>query len=505
VSNDLGGFLKAARARVEPADAGLPGGITPRRVPGLRREEVAALAGVSADYYARLEQGRERHPSAQVTDAVARALRLTGDARGHLYRLAGLTPALRADPAGEEVHPQLRRLLESFPGSAAYVLSPALDVLAANRTAEALLSPFGTERNMPRILFRHPEAEEVFTDRELLRGATVHALRLNAGRFPGHPGIRDLVTSLSAESRAFRELWADQRVGALPRAFKVFHHPVVGRVELTYQTFDVADAPGQVLHVGTPEPASRGLVDALPVLEDLRDAWSAALGPALVGLYVHGSLVAGDFAADRSDLDVLAVLAAEPVLADLRPLHEALDRRHPWWAGRIEVEYVPVHPAPGSLIARISPGEALHLLPATVHRLVTWASVRDDGRTLFGPPPCTLLPAADPERVRAALLDHVRDWPQWVETMTAAGAQAYSVLTMCRAVQRLVFDRQLSKLRAADRTVETHPGWAGLITWARDWWYAGGAADDPGRFSSVREFVVRISAEILEYHRYPPG
>jgi aminoglycoside adenylyltransferase-like protein len=238
----------------------------------------------------------------------------------------------------------------------------------------------------------------------------------------------------------------------------------------------------------------------MKVLDDLRDSWSAALGGGLLGLYAHGSLVAGDFAPGRSDLDVLAVLAAEPVLDALRPLHTELDRRHPEWAGRIEVEYVPVDAlggAPGCLIARISPGEALHLLPATAHRLVTWATVHDSGRPLFGPPADALFPAVDPVRVRAALLDHVHDWPVWVESMTAPGAQAYSVLTMCRAEQRLLHDRQLSKRAAADGTAGTHPEWAGLIVWARDWWYAHGTDDDPGRFAEVRAFVTQISAAIL--------
>jgi predicted nucleotidyltransferase len=236
---------------------------------------------------------------------------------------------------------------------------------------------------------------------------------------------------------------------------------------------------------------------AVKVLNDLRDAWATELGDGLAGLYVHGSLVAGDFAPERSDLDLLAVLREEPDLDRLRPLHEQLDRRHPEWAGRIEVEYVPAHPAPGVVIARISPGEALHLLPATTHRLVTWATVRDTGRPLLGPDPATLLPPTDPAQVREALLDHVRDWPKWVEDMTAPGAQSYSVLTMCRAVQRLVHNRQLSKRAAADRTIATNPEWAGLITWARDWWYANGRDDDPGHFDQVKAFVTRISAEIL--------
>ncbi|GAA1657822.1 helix-turn-helix transcriptional regulator [Actinoplanes couchii] len=254
-TNQLGQFLRARRAQVEPAAAGLfPGG--DRRVPGLRREEVAVLAGVSADYYARLEQGRERHPSPQILDALARTFRFDTDTRAHLYRLAGLTTGLVPAPAGDIVHPALLTLMDAFPHAAAYVLGPAFDVLAANRPGAALLAPFGPRPNMVRVLFTDPLARTFFDDWPFAADAVVHALRLNAGLLPNHPAIRTVRDDL-AGCPDFTTRWDRQGVGALLRTGKTFHHPAEGRLDLTYQTFDVRDAPGQQLQVGTFDHGTR--------------------------------------------------------------------------------------------------------------------------------------------------------------------------------------------------------------------------------------------------------
>ncbi len=243
----------------------------------------------------------------------------------------------------------------------------------------------------------------------------------------------------------------------------------------------------------------------------------AALGGRLAGLYLHGSLVAGDFDPSRSDLDLLAVLHDEPddgVLAALRPVLDLVGAEQPTWRGRVEIEVVgrPTVAAVAAsqvdgeavdealaerLLARVSPGEALHLLPATGHRVLTWATVHAGGVALAGPPASELLPVFGEEQQRAALLQHVRDWPQWARGMDGVGGQAYTVLSVCRAHVRLREGEQVSKREAARRAASALPPWAPLVRWAGEWWYGGGADDAATRHPEVVAFVDEVCAGLL--------
>ncbi|GGM81279.1 transcriptional regulator [Lentzea pudingi] len=278
----LGEFLKAHRARVNPQDAGLPSH-TQRKVKGLRREEVAVLAGVSADYYARLEQGRETHPSAQVLDALSRALHLDTDARAHLHRLAGVV----ADEGHttDKVSPELRRLMSGMHDMPAFVMNGFLDMLASNALAEALYEPFTPADNAARMTFLDPVAASFYPRWNWVAQSTVAHLRQTAD--PKSQRLRQMVAELS-QNPVFEELWEHHEVRGKTQDAKEFVHPAVGPLELTYHSFDVREAPGQYLVVYQAEPGPNA--DALRLLATSRATRAAASpGTTPVPLWLTGT------------------------------------------------------------------------------------------------------------------------------------------------------------------------------------------------------------------------
>ncbi|MEV7194589.1 helix-turn-helix transcriptional regulator [Streptomyces sp. NPDC093510] len=254
--NHLGDFLRARRADLRPEVVGMAS-YGPRRVAGLRREEVAVLAGVNADYYTRLEQGRERNPSPQVIDALSRALQLDTEARAHLFRLAGATPNDRFSArATEQVSPALRQLMDGYPNTPAFVMNRTLDLLATNAMADALYAPFDPADNLARMTFLDPAGRNFYMDWDRAAQATVANLREATGFDPDNPRLRELVRTLTEDNADFNRLWNAHTVRGKTQHAKHLLHPDVGTLTLTYQAFDVRDAPGQQLVIYHAEPGS---------------------------------------------------------------------------------------------------------------------------------------------------------------------------------------------------------------------------------------------------------
>ncbi|MET7880247.1 helix-turn-helix transcriptional regulator [Micromonospora profundi] len=256
-------FLRSARARLTPEQAGLDDpSLGRRRVSGLRREELARLAGVSVDYYTRLEQGRSRSASADVLDALATALHLDDAERSHLHTLARHQPARRRRPRPQRVHPATLDLLETLQqaGRPAFVLGRRLDVLANNPLAGRLIIDFralpAAERNQARFVFLDPHARELYRDWAHVAADTAAMLRLDAGRHPDDPALGALVGDLSIRSAEFRRFWSDNKVHRRTTGTKGYHHPLVGDLTVTYQAFTPGDDPDQTLFVYGTEPGS---------------------------------------------------------------------------------------------------------------------------------------------------------------------------------------------------------------------------------------------------------
>jgi len=257
-------FLTTRRARVTPTEAGLPPQGTRRRVKGLRREEVALLAGVSPEYYVRLERGQATGPSAGVVNAVADALRLDDDERAHLDRLlAALTPTARKRNRGAAKHlvtPGIRVLLDSVEHLPAVVFNGRFDILAVNPPAYALLAPIYDlpgQPNCARFLFLdEPRARDLFPEWERITADTVAMLRIEAGRHPDDPDLTELIGQLATRSTAFRTRWATNDVRIHRAGTKTFRHPLIGEISLPYETLRIDAASSQILTVYTPQPGS---------------------------------------------------------------------------------------------------------------------------------------------------------------------------------------------------------------------------------------------------------
>lgn len=254
---ELADFLRRARAASDPQRSGLPADGRIRRVPGLRREEVALLAGVSTDYYTRLEQGRRIVPSAQVLDAIARALDLDESGRTHLHDLMGAAGASRARvrPSVQRVRPGIYQLLDSLDFQPAMILGRRTEVLATNRLARALFADFERmpvrERNYARWMLLSDEARALFLDWELQARNAVEALRLDAGRSPGDPETQQLVGELSLASAEFRRWWSEHHVHQRSYGTKRLHHPIVGELAVNFETLAFPTDKEQVLYVYT--------------------------------------------------------------------------------------------------------------------------------------------------------------------------------------------------------------------------------------------------------------
>ncbi|MGW4732196.1 helix-turn-helix transcriptional regulator [Streptomyces shenzhenensis] len=275
-SRELADFLRTRRARITPDRAGLPADGRPRRVPGLRRDEVARLAGVSTEYYTRLEQGRAHNPSLEVVEALARSLRLDPSEREHLTDLLARPTPVRRAPAGpQRVRPGLHLMLQTLDHVPAFILGRRTDILASNRLAREVLTDFdalpASHRNLARYYLLDPEARRRVDEWERIAAETVAILRLEAGRYPHDRQLADLVGELTLKSAEFSGWWNDHRVLRRTHGGKRYHHPLVGELYFSYESFQVPGDAEQTLCVYNVEPGS-GTAQALSLL----NSWTAS-------------------------------------------------------------------------------------------------------------------------------------------------------------------------------------------------------------------------------------
>jgi transcriptional regulator with XRE-family HTH domain len=262
-SSEIRDFLTSRRARVTPEQAGVPAFAGVRRVPGLRREEVAHAAGISVDYYNRLERGKTTNASPEILDAIARTLQLDPTEHDHLFDLFVSTrrPSSRPTRRAPQltVRPTLQRVIDGL-DMPAFIESPRLDILAANHLGRALYTWPGEDAlvpfNVARYLFLDPRAAKFYLDWESMARNQVALLRTETGRDPAHPELIKLIGELSTHSERFRTLWAAHDVRKYREGPKRFHHPIVGDLEFIGESLDVSNTPGLFVLAYTIEPGS---------------------------------------------------------------------------------------------------------------------------------------------------------------------------------------------------------------------------------------------------------
>jgi transcriptional regulator with XRE-family HTH domain len=275
--NEIREFLRSRRAKITPEQAGLRTYGGTRRVPGLRREEVALLAGVSVDYYTRLERGNAGGASDTVLEALARALQLDDTERAHLFDLARATqtsPVRRPRRTQPRIRPSVQHMLDAMAGVPAFVRNGRLDILGANQLGRALYSGQfdgpAQPPNTARFFFLDDRAPSFYTDWDRVAVDVVAVLRAEAGRDPYDRELSNLVGELSTRSELFRKLWADHDVRRHDTGTKRFHHPLVGELNLTFDAMELVADPGLTMFVYTAEPGSRS-EEALKLLA----SWTA--------------------------------------------------------------------------------------------------------------------------------------------------------------------------------------------------------------------------------------
>jgi transcriptional regulator with XRE-family HTH domain len=269
-------FLSSRRARITPEQAGLPVYGGNRRVAGLRREEVAMLSGVSVDYYVRLERGNLAGASDSVLDAVAATLKLDEAERDYLFELARTAGPGRARPAktATNVRPAVKQVLDAISDAPAWVRNGRHDIIAMNHLARALYAPVfetpGRPVNTTRFMYLNPAAREFFRDYDKVAYDSAAMLRLEAARTPHDPELIRLVGELSTQSELFRRRWASRDVKYHRSGSKRIHHPVVGDLDLDFESMQLPSEPGLVLNVYT-APADSPTADGLKLLA----SWAA--------------------------------------------------------------------------------------------------------------------------------------------------------------------------------------------------------------------------------------